>query len=239
LGIERDTLFQSQGNYPLPFQFNEQVAAVFDDMLVRSIPGYETSLYFCMRLAEHMGQSSSNLRLYDLGCSTAKLFRLFLRHNIKGQWIGLDCSQAMIEQAKRFDLPSSVFLECADIVHYTYQPADMFALNYVLQFLPLSSRVSLLKSIQGALKPGGCVFISEKLRIEDEPLNLWITQEYDLFKERNGYARIEIERKKEALQNVLVSTTETELKQMLLEEAGFKTMHCIQRHLHFATYVVS
>ena len=41
--MAKDTVYQS-GDPGEPFRFNAEVAAVFPDMLRRSIPGYEASL---------------------------------------------------------------------------------------------------------------------------------------------------------------------------------------------------
>lgn len=50
-----------------PFRFNDRVAAVFPDMLRRSIPGYEASLEAIGALAARYVRPDT--RCYDLGCS--------------------------------------------------------------------------------------------------------------------------------------------------------------------------
>ena len=50
-----------------PFRFNDNVAAVFPDMLQRSIPGYAASIEAIGSLAARYVKPDT--RCYDLGCS--------------------------------------------------------------------------------------------------------------------------------------------------------------------------
>ena len=53
------------------FEFDEEVASVFDDMLQRSVPFYIESQKITQFFA--LKNLSENGVLYDLGCSTASL----------------------------------------------------------------------------------------------------------------------------------------------------------------------
>ena len=63
----KDELF----NKPITkqFEFDEDVASVFDDMLNRSIPHYDQMLELTTSFALKYTQENSTI--YDLGCSTA------------------------------------------------------------------------------------------------------------------------------------------------------------------------
>ena len=65
-----DTIYRQETD-DAPFRFNDEVAAVFPDMLRRSIPGYAASLEAIGSLAARFVQDDS--RCYDLGCSLAQL----------------------------------------------------------------------------------------------------------------------------------------------------------------------
>ena len=41
---KKDNLFKDGNFNDLPFSFNEEVTEVFEDMIDRSVPGYESSL---------------------------------------------------------------------------------------------------------------------------------------------------------------------------------------------------
>ena len=64
--MAKDTVYQAQEPGE-PFRFNAEVAAVFPDMLRRSIPGYEASLEAIGSLAARDVRAGT--RCYDLGCS--------------------------------------------------------------------------------------------------------------------------------------------------------------------------
>jgi len=65
--MTRDTLFQ-KGHTFGKFEFNEQVADVFDDMLDRSVPFYEQVIKMITRILGQILQDGDTV--YDLGCST-------------------------------------------------------------------------------------------------------------------------------------------------------------------------
>ena len=76
------------------FEFDAEVAAVFDDMLQRSVPYYQESQNITEFFA--LKQLESGGLLYDLGCSTASLLLNIHRGlNVSAELIGLDNSEAM------------------------------------------------------------------------------------------------------------------------------------------------
>ena len=62
-----DQLYASAQSAVERFVFDERVAAVFPDMIRRSVPGYATVLGMLGVIAEQFAQPDS--RVYDLGCS--------------------------------------------------------------------------------------------------------------------------------------------------------------------------
>ena len=65
-GKQHDDIFASP-HAKSDFVFDEKVAAVFTDMINRSVPGYATILSMIGVLAARYGKPGSNI--YDLGCS--------------------------------------------------------------------------------------------------------------------------------------------------------------------------
>jgi len=63
---KKDRLFAEQ-ILPGDFEFDKEVAEVFEDMISRSVPGYTTILDMIAILAENYIQENS--KIYDLGCS--------------------------------------------------------------------------------------------------------------------------------------------------------------------------
>ncbi|HLD23125.1 MAG TPA: hypothetical protein VJA83_04220, partial [Sulfuricurvum sp.] len=67
--MKTDTLFTKP--ISKQFEFDADVAAVFDDMLLRSVPFYKESQTLTRRFA--LNALSNGGIVYDLGCSTASL----------------------------------------------------------------------------------------------------------------------------------------------------------------------
>jgi len=86
------------------------------------------------------------------------------------------------------------------------------------------------------LVPGGLVFLSEKVKSPHPRFQEMVTRHYEAFKTRNGYAQTEIERKKEALENVLVPLTESQQIEML-RSAGFERIEMLSKFHNFLTLV--
>ena len=64
--MAKDTVYKAQDPNE-PFRFNAEVAAVFPDMLRRSIPGYAASIEAIGSLAARYVRAGTTC--YDLGCS--------------------------------------------------------------------------------------------------------------------------------------------------------------------------
>ncbi|GAB6283608.1 MAG: carboxy-S-adenosyl-L-methionine synthase CmoA [Ignavibacterium sp.] len=207
------------------FKFGENVAAVFDDMLERSIPFYDEVQRMITEISFDFAKEGSNL--YDLGCSTGTtLMNLdkVLPENIK--FIGLDDSQDMLNKCElnfknanfkrqyeliQGDLNKGVLMENPSVV----------VMCLTLQFLRPLYREKLIMDIYRQLNHNGCLILVEKVLGEDSLFNrLFIKYYYDL-KRRNHYSDLEISQKREALENVLIPYKLNENLD-LLANCGFK-----------------
>ena len=115
----KDDLFRKRKSQS-DFVFDEQVADVFDDMVVRSIPGYETIVSTIGDFAKKYYRSNSNI--YDLGCSLGGVtFEICKKlREIDFNLVAIDNSEAMIERlvekkTKIGGLENSVKVLCEDI----------------------------------------------------------------------------------------------------------------------------
>jgi len=219
------------------FEFDEEVAAVFDDMLSRSVPFYKESQkiteFFALRHLESGGL------LYDLGSSTASLL-LNIRAKLKcdARLIGLDNSEAMLNQARKKceAYGADIDLENADILEYDYKTADVFVSNYTLQFIRPLVREELVKKISDSTKKEGIFIFSEKIISHQSKLNKDLIECYYDFKKEQGYSEFEIMQKREALENVLVPYSEDENIKMA-KNCGFSHCEVVFRWANFATFI--
>jgi tRNA (cmo5U34)-methyltransferase len=219
------------------FEFDEEVAAVFDDMLSRCVPFYKESQNITEFFAlKHLEDGST---MYDLGSSTASLL-INVSKKIKcdARLVGLDNSEAMLEQARKkcVALGAKVELENADILEYDYEQADVFVSNYTLQFIRPLVREELVKKIASSLKKDGIFIFSEKVISHHSKLNKDLIECYYDFKKEQGYSEFEISQKREALENVLVPYSEDENIKMA-KNCGFSHCEVVFRWANFATFI--
>ncbi|NPA59381.1 MAG: carboxy-S-adenosyl-L-methionine synthase CmoA [Epsilonproteobacteria bacterium] len=219
------------------FEFDEEVAAVFDDMLQRSVPFYKESQkiteFFAIKYLKEEGV------LYDLGSSTASLLiSMSKKLEFNATLVGLDNSEAMLNQARKKSvaLGADIELYNADILEYNYKKANVFISNYTLQFIRPLVREELVKKICDSLKEEGVFIFSEKVISHNSKLNKELIECYYDFKKEQGYSEYEIMQKREALENVLVPYSEDENIKMA-KNCGFSHCEVVFRWANFATFI--
>ncbi|MEO1953696.1 MAG: carboxy-S-adenosyl-L-methionine synthase CmoA [Campylobacterales bacterium] len=219
------------------FEFDEEVAAVFDDMLARSVPFYEES----QKITEffvHKNLKEDGV-VYDLGCSTASLLiNINRKLKVKASLVGLDNSEAMLSRARKKceAFGADIELQNADILKYDYKKANIFISNYTLQFIRPLVREELIQKIANSLEDDGIFIFSEKVISHHSKLNKDLIECYYDFKKTQGYSEYEIMQKREALENVLVPYSEDENIKMALK-AGFSHCEVVFRWANFATFI--
>lgn len=233
--MHRDAYF----NEPIvkQFEFDASIAAVFDDMVNRSVPHYKMVQALIVELSRKLLKQGD--RVYDLGCSTAStLFALEQALPFDLELFGVDTSAAMIEQAQKKSqaFNSHIKLLLEDILEVVIEDADLIISNYTIQFLRPKKRDEMIKKIYESLNDEGVFIFSEKVIMEDKRLDKAFIEIYYDYKKAQGYSEFEIAQKREALENVLVPYTFEENKEML-EDAGFKSVDTLFRWVNFTTYI--
>jgi tRNA (cmo5U34)-methyltransferase len=219
------------------FEFDENVASVFDDMLNRSVPFYNEALDLTTTFA--LKYLKNNSRVYDLGCSTAStLINISKKSAHKLDLIGIDSSQAMLKYANNKSKAYNINLTLIndDFFNTEFKPCQVIISNYTLQFIRPLLREKLIKKIFDALDIGGVFIFSEKTICEDATLNKQFIDEYYSFKKSNGYSDFEISQKREALENVLIPYSYDENKKMI-QDAGFRYCESIFKWINFTTFI--
>lgn len=238
--MQKDDLYASPRDQLAPFQFDEQVARVFPDMIKRSVPGYSHIILNIGVLAGAYAQPNS--KVYDLGSSLGAA-SIAMRHRISApgvEILAIDSSADMLRRSRDFldaeesDIP--VLNICADIRQVDIKRASVVVLNFTLQFIPPDDRLALLIRIYQGLLPGGILILSEKLRFADPEEQEWLDQHHLLFKRAQGYSDLEIAQKRAAIENVLIPDTEDDHYKRL-SAAGFSAAHCWFRSFNFASFV--
>jgi len=233
----RDKLFNSQGDIS-DFRFDESVVAVFDDMVKRSVPGYEAMIQMIGLVARTYGKDHTNY--YDLGCSTgATSLSLALNNKYKNnKLIAVDNSPQMVKECQR-NLSGKIDnfqIVCGDINDISIENASIVVLNLTLQFVDVEKRFKLIKKIFDGLIPGGVLIISEKIHFDDKENQKQLSRLHLDFKRANGYSELEIANKRQSLENILV-TESKEAHLERLKSCGFSESSCHFQCLNFASFL--
>jgi tRNA (cmo5U34)-methyltransferase len=235
----KDTLFHIE-TVTEDFDFNARVVEVFDDMLDRSVPFYHQVIETSAKLLGRFLDPGDTV--FDLGCATGTtllaLSRLLADSRLR--FIGIDNSAAMLNKARLktelFSKQQSISFLLEDITEFDHGNVGAIILNYTLQFIRPLQREQFLRRIYASLRPGGILLLSEKVIVDDRRLNREYIDIYHEFKKGRGYSELEIAKKREALENVLIPFTIAENKAML-KNSGFGAIATYFQWINFASFI--
>jgi tRNA (cmo5U34)-methyltransferase len=234
----KDTLYRSTDEPLKPFEFNKRVADVFPDMIERSVPGYPLTISMIGVMADDYVQENSNV--YDLGCSLGAVSFAIQQglKNKKCKIIAVDNSQAMIDACNK-NIPNEnqdIEFVLKNILDIEIINASVVVMNFTLQFIPLEQRKVLIEKIVKGLLPGGVLILSEKIKFDDKVENETMNHLHHHMKELNGYEKLEIASKREALEHVLVpESIDTHLDR--LNNSGFENAFVWLKCFNFISLV--
>lgn len=230
----KDEIFKNEPK--TQFCFDENVAVVFDDMVKRSVPFYEQNLDCIASLCAKLAPQDAVV--CELGCSTANTLLKLFKQRKDFTLHGFDKAASMLEiankKAKAYE--ANLSLHCEDILQAKLPKSDIFILNYTLQFIRPLQRQALLQKIKQALNDGGFLILSEKISFLEPKLSKNIIELYEEYKQSKGYLKTEIERKRRALENVMIPFSEDE-NITLLKQAGFKRVDSFFKWLNFMSFI--
>lgn len=236
----KDALYAGNMDHVSGFVFDNKVAAVFQDMITRSVPGYQTIVAMTGLMAGRFAQPNSYC--YDLGCSLCESsLSMSGKINATGcEIMAIDNSPAMLAKAKRKILmykPSiPIHLICEDIKDIRIINSSVAILNFTLQFIKIEHRAILIKKIFNGMRSGGVLILSEKIGFDDERLAKLHIEMHHSFKRTHGYSDLEISRKRTALENVLIpETIKAHIKRIKL--AGFSSCDVWFQCFNFASII--
>jgi len=233
----RDDIFSSKTDL-VDFTFDAQVVDVFDDMVRRSVPGYQAMIEMIGLIVKTYGQNNTNY--YDLGASTGAIsLTLGLNNNHQNnRIIAVDNSIDMVKRCKAnlIDKITNFDVICVDINDICFENASIVVLNLTLQFIPVKQRQPLIDKIYEGLNPGGVLIISEKIHFDNQQKQVETTRLHLDFKLANGYSELEIAAKRQSIENVLITdNTQTHLDRF--KTAGFSHILCHFQCLNFASFL--
>ena len=232
----KDEVFARPLSSVKAFVFDEEVTQAFDDMIHRSVPGYDLLVRLLALYSDIF--VTENSRVYDLGCSTGVMSRVIAQQLAgKGiEIIAIDNSPSMIQKCQQEHAAVAVSWQCQDLQDVEIRQASMVVLNLTLQFIKPQQRTQLIDKIYQGLKPGGVLVLTEKVLYVDAQLQKTMTELYQGFKKVQGYSDIEISQKRAALENVLIPDS-ADLHKQRLQQAGFSQVYECFHCFNFVSYL--
>lgn len=241
--MTQDQLFAGTASRACDFEFDEEVAEVFDDMLVRSVPFYLEQQHMVREIVRKFWIPGTNV--YDLGCSTATTLINVARELAQpARLIGYDNSLPMLERATRkiteHGYAGSIEARYGDLngdlSKLSLEGASVVTMCWTLQFIRPLQRGNLIRWIYNALIEDGVLVVTDKVLTNSTHMNRFFIDFYYRFKRRNGYSQEEILRKREALENVLIPYRVTENLE-LFRRSGFEIAETFFQWYNFAGFL--
>lgn len=218
------------------WEFNEDVAACFANMLERSIPDYKSMRALTYKIGEQFIQPDT--LIVDVGCSTGLAVEPFVeKYRDQNDFLLIDNAPAMVEACRRrFHKEPGVTVEDGNLWEHLplQEPASLVLSVLSLQFMPTSYRQQMIFDIHKGLAPGGALILVEKIVSED--MDDLMVQMYYEMKRENGYTQTQIMEKRRSLENVL-SPLKASWNVDMLRTAGFQRIDMFWRCLNFCGWI--
>ena len=156
-------------------------------------------------------------------------------------FVGVDNSEDMLAKARqKLKLVAErrqVTLINSDIhARFQIEDASVVMMILTLQFIRPLNREDLLRRINESLGENGCLILVEKVTGPYSLLNRLFIEHYYDFKRRSGYSEMEISKKREALENVLIPYHIQENRELLFK-TGFTQIEEYFRWYNFCGIV--
>lgn len=221
--------------------FDEEVTSVFDDMLSRSIPQYQTMRSLVFDVGSRFVKPLTSI--VDLGASRGEALAPFVdafAPTRTSTFVALEVSEPMLDVLrKRFppDPVRGVSILPLDL-RTEFHPftASLTLSVLTLMFVPIEYRQRVVENVYRSLVPGGAFILVEKLIGGCGQTDRLFEEIYLATKANSGYTAEQIERKKLSLEGVLVPIS-AEWNESLLRRAGFRVVEPFWRWANFGAWV--
>jgi tRNA (cmo5U34)-methyltransferase len=220
--------------------FDESVTAVFDDMLARSIPDIRQMREIVLQVGSRFVQPGTDI--VDLGCARGEAMApLVEKFGAGNRFVGVEVSAPMLAACReRFEslIPSGAVEIRDDDLRASYPRvnASVTLCVLTLQFIPIEHRSRVLADAFKHTVNGGAFLLVEKVLGANARTDDVLVECYHAYKRKMGYTQAEIDRKRLALEGVLVPIT-AHWNEELLRSAGFQHVECIWRYLNFCAWI--
>ena len=136
------------------------VAKHFDQHVRESLPWYDLATNAVAHFGRHY--IPRNGVVYDIGASTGNI-GLAMKETLIQRQARFFAIEESREMADRYEGPPQLVV--ADAVSFDYKPFDFAVCFLVLMFLPVDTRASFLRRLQGLIKAGGALLVVDKVQM--------------------------------------------------------------------------
>lgn len=229
--------------------FDEGVTEAFESMLERSIPNYKDMRRMVTEASSWLIDRAiisgrRNPGVVDLGASRGSAVApLVDRWGARARFWMVETSEPMLDVLReRF-----AGMIDADVAHVqewdlrnglpvvAHQPYVILSV-LTLQFVPIEYRQRLLAEAYLTQPSGGGLILVEKVLGESDDSNRLLVDLYHGLKRENGYTKEAIDRKRMALEGVLVPLTAS-INEAWLKAAGYETVETIWSWANFRAWL--
>ncbi len=224
------------------WQFNKNVANVFDKHVKQSIPHYNDIQDYIVSLSEWFIKDNSVI--HDLGCSTGETIKKIKNLNVSYNYkiIGYDTSRRMIDLAKKKVSSSKlksgrIKFVCKSVLDIKkFRKSSLFISILLFPFLKLNERKKMLKKIYESLETGGAFICVEKIRASNANYEDIFNQIYFDFKLKKKLNEKQILNKAKSLRSSMNLFSQKKTIQ-LIKDSRFQSCEVFFKCFNFLGYI--
>ena len=143
---------------PVDWTFeNADVAEHFDAHVREQLPWYDLATGMVAHIARHY--VTDHGLIYDIGASTGNIGTA-MAATIRARLARLIAIESSTHMAGHYAGPGDLIV--ADARDVSFEPFDVAVAFLVFMFLPVPDRITLLRELEAAVKPGGAIVIVDK-----------------------------------------------------------------------------
>ena len=234
------------------FEFDKEVASIFENMAVRSIPTYAETHRVHSRLVkdfidtrmESHGERYT-FSIADIGSSTGVFIKMLMHTYGRTSFLepldgievsAIDPSEPMMHKLS-VSLPwVNTIVSDTNMLRDVSAYFDVVNASYLLQFIRPELQLETLQTIADSMNKGSMLLLSQKETQGTKWLTDAFSRQYIQFRRDNGYTDEEIINKTAALQNSMWPIDYATLLQYL-DAVGFTSVQETTRWLNFNSLI--
>ncbi len=220
----------------MTWKFDKKITKIFDDHIIRSVPGYIDGHDFIISASKNILSNGS--KVLDVGCSNGSLLnKIDKKLGLDISYYGIDISKDMITSAKKNKTSKRINFYEKEIHQLKNKDFDLIISYFTLQFVSPSKKISFIKNVYNKLNNNCYFLIFEKVIENSGFMQNFLNLAYNDFKEKNRFSPDEILKKSNSLRGVMHPLTREEnFKNFRL--CNFKNINLLYKNMFFEGYIM-